>query len=132
MALFVSIPVIAHEALLIDSVVKIYVTKSVYDYDNPWRLNGAYRASGTGFVIPGNRIMTNAHVVSDYRNIQVRKNGEAMRWFANLVAISHDVDLALLQLIDKESESFFQDVNPMIFGRDPELQEEVLVLGFPW
>jgi S1-C subfamily serine protease len=33
-------------------------------WDAPWRFDSVRRSSGTGFVIKGKKIMTNAHVVS--------------------------------------------------------------------
>ena len=42
-------------------------------WDAPWRFEAVHRAGGTGFVIKGKRIMTNAHVVSWARQVIVRR-----------------------------------------------------------
>ena len=62
-----------------DSVVKIYVTQNRPDYDVPWNLTAPETVSGSGCVIRGNRILTNAHVVSDQTFVQVRLHGRPDR-----------------------------------------------------
>jgi hypothetical protein len=47
-------------------------------------------------VIPGHRILTNAHVVSDSTFIQVRRYGESERVPARVLYVSDEADLALL------------------------------------
>lgn len=56
-----------------DAVVKIFVASNAMDYYRPWQSTGNNFSSGTGCVIGGNRILTNAHVVNDQTFIQVKK-----------------------------------------------------------
>ncbi len=51
------------------SLVRISVTESDPDYKAPWNSGGIQRGLGAGFVIEGDRIMTNAHVVSNSRYV---------------------------------------------------------------
>ena len=111
-----------------DAIVKIYTVADTPDYHNPWRMQGAYRAYGSGCIISGNRILTNAHVVANQTFIQVRLHGDAKRYNAAVQQISHDADLALLTV---EDEAFFEGVTPLEFGELPETQDEVIVYGFP-
>ena len=60
-----------------DSVVKIFVDRRAADYVQPWQMQQQESVSGSGFLIDENRILTNAHVVADDINIQVRKPGDA-------------------------------------------------------
>jgi hypothetical protein len=46
-----------------NSIIKIFATSTAYDYDYPWSVSGVENATGSGCLIPGNRILTNAHVV---------------------------------------------------------------------
>src|SRR5271163_594297 len=46
-----------------DSVVKISATMRYPDFTHPWTKRSVQEASGTGVVIDGKRILTNAHVV---------------------------------------------------------------------
>jgi S1-C subfamily serine protease len=108
--------------------VKIYCVQNEPDYDNPWNMRGPETFSGSGCVIAGNRILTNAHVVSNHTFIMVRLHGQSEKHQANLIAISHDADLALLGV---EDPAFFKGVKPLKFGSLPEIEQEVIVCGFP-
>jgi S1-C subfamily serine protease len=111
-----------------DSMVKIYAVENRPDYDNPWNMKGPEAASGSGCVIAGNRILTNAHVVSDQTFIQVRLHGRAKKYPARVIAVSHEADLALLTVNEP---SFFHGAKPLAFGQLPQVEQEVVVYGFP-
>jgi len=46
---------------LTNAVVKIFVTKNKMDYYRPWQSKGIKASGGSGAIIEGNRILTNAH-----------------------------------------------------------------------
>ncbi len=110
------------------SVVKIYTVMTKSDYAKPWDKDSPEIISGSGSVINGNRILTNAHVVSDQTLIQVRRFGQAKKHKARIVAVSHEADLALLAVDDH---NFFKGIKPLPLGDLPEIQQEVIVYGFP-
>lgn len=86
---------------------------------------------GSGCVIlhQGQRcLLTNAHVVADASYVEVRKAGNAKKFFAERLKIAHECDLALLGV---EDEDFWSDVSPLNFGSMPSLQDEVSVVGYP-
>jgi S1-C subfamily serine protease len=112
-----------------DAIVKIYTVTNSPDYFNPWMMLGPKSGGGSGCIIEGNKILTNAHVVADHTFIQVRRYGQAERYKAKVLNVSHDADLALLTVEDK---TFFSDVTPLKFGELAETQQEVLVYGFPF
>src|SRR5690348_15395613 len=56
------------------AIIYIEVTTQRGDWFSPWQPQRAAQASGSGFLISKNRVMTNAHVVSDARQIIVRRN----------------------------------------------------------
>jgi hypothetical protein len=58
------------------SLVRITATSVDPDYKAPWNAGGLQRGVGAGFVISGNRIMTNAHVVANSRYITVERDGD--------------------------------------------------------
>ena len=62
-----------------DSMVKIYSVQNSPDYNNPWNMAGPEPVSGSGCIIEGNRILTNAHVISDQTFIQVRLHGHSKK-----------------------------------------------------
>jgi S1-C subfamily serine protease len=108
--------------------VKIYTVRTQPNYFNPWDMYSPAATTGSGCVIAGNLILTNAHVVSDQTFIQVRLHGRSERHRAQVVAVSHEADLALLTVPDT---SFFEGVTPLPFGDLPDVQEDVVVYGFP-
>ena len=111
-----------------NAVVKIFPISNAPDYWNPWSMRGPVAGTGTGSVISGRRILTNAHVVGNQTFIQVRRNGDPRRYQARVLFVSHEADLALLTVDD---ETFFDGIEPLDFGDLPEAQDEVLVYGFP-
>src|ERR1700730_15772872 len=58
------------------SLVRITATSVEPDYKAPWNAGGLERGVGAGFVINGNRILTNAHVVANSRYITVERDGD--------------------------------------------------------
>ena len=81
-----------------------------------------------GFVIPGRKIITNAHVVADHTFVLVRKHGSPTKYRAEVQAVGHECDLALLLV---ESQDFWEGMNFLELGDIPSLQQAVAVVGYP-
>lgn len=92
----------AGQAGLQDAIVKVFTTSRTYDYDSPWQASGVENATGSGCIISGRRILTNAHVVSNATYIEVQRYGDPDKYTATVLAVSHEADLALLQ-VDKKA-----------------------------
>ena len=110
-----------------DSIVKIYTVFKTPSYDTPWN-SRVQRASGSGVVIEGNRILTNAHVVANTTFLEVKRNGDTKKYRAKVEFVSHQVDLAIIKIIDKK---FFDNVKALKFGKRPKKEQKVAVYGFP-
>lgn len=112
-----------------ESVVKIYTTSKEYDYSVPWAPPSVVRSSGSGFIIEGNQILTNAHVVSDATFIEIHTGRSKRRYEARVKMIGHDCDLALLVVDDPK---FFVGKTPLEISDQVLLQEkEVQAYGYP-
>ena len=109
------------------SIVKIYTVSKSTNYLEPWN-SSVGRSSGSGSIISGNRILTNAHVVANETFIEVKKYGDTKRYQARVLEVSHDTDLALLEVEDKD---FFKGTIPLTFGILPKIQDKVTVYGYP-
>ena len=85
-------------------------------------------ATGSGAIIGGKRILTNAHVVANHTFIEVERYGQRKRYIDKVKFISHQADLALLEV---EDEAFFDGVVPLTFGGLPQIEQKVVVYGYP-
>lgn len=111
-----------------EAIVKVYAVYNSPDYFNPWSMKGPRTRTGSGAIIQDGLILTNAHIVSDVTFLQVRRYGETIRYQAQVAAVLHQGDLALLSIDDP---AFGQGVKPLDFGDLPETHTEVAVYGFP-
>ncbi len=109
------------------SIVKIFTVYQTFSYLEPWN-ESVGRATGSGCIVEGNRILTNAHVVANRTYLEVQKYGERKRHRARVLFVSHQADLALLTV---EDEHFFDGVRPLTFDALPYIRQEVAVYGFP-
>jgi S1-C subfamily serine protease len=110
------------------SLVRITATAVDPDYRAPWNAGGLQRGVGAGFVISGNRIMTNAHVVANSRYITVERDGDPNKYPATVQFIANDCDLALITV---PAPDFFKNMLPLKFGGIPALESTVSAYGYP-
>jgi len=112
-----------------DSVVKVQVYSARYDYQAPWRISPVRASSGTGFLIEGRRIVTNAHVVGDAKQILVKRHHVANPFVARVEAVGNDCDLAVLRVDDPK---FHEGLTALKVGRGlPPRKSEVTTYGYP-
>lgn len=117
------------DAVPTDSVVKILVSVRSPDPLHPWTKQSPREASGTGVVIEGKRVLTNAHVVTYASQIFIETSESGDKHVATVESIGPGIDLAVLKL---EDESFFDKRPPIPRGHDlPAVKDAVLVYGFP-
>ena len=110
------------------SVLRVEVATQVPDYATPWNSGRFSGGIGTGFIIGKNRILTNAHVVSNERRILITVHGSPVKYPAKIDFIAHDCDLALLSV---ENFKDFDAFPAFEFGEVPSLESQVRVIGYP-
>jgi S1-C subfamily serine protease len=110
------------------SVVQIITGFQEPNWSAPWIFDTPHFASGTGFLIDGNRILTNAHVVAWTKQLLVRKYHDPQKYIATVEFVAHDIDLAILRVDDP---AFYQDMKPLALGTLPEVRSQVVTYGFP-
>lgn len=71
---------------LLNGVVRIYCTHSQPNFGMPWQRMKQEFSTSTGFVIDGNRILTNAHAVEYGSLIQVKKRSSEKKYVASVIA----------------------------------------------
>ena len=75
--LLISVNLFANENVE-DSIVKIFAVSKIPDYFTPWNSN-VKRSHGSGAIIKGKRILTNAHVVANETFLEVKRHGDTTR-----------------------------------------------------
>jgi len=128
--LIISLQLIAKDSsedITKQAIVKIYTVSKIPNYLEPWS-SSIRRSSGSGAIISGNRILTNAHVVANNTFIEVQRYGERKLYLAKVISVSHQADMALLEVDDKR---FFEGTTPLKLGLLPSIEQKIVVYGFP-
>src|SRR4051812_27418920 len=112
-----------------DAVVKVAATHRFPNPIRPWTKQAPAETMGTGVVIPGNRILTCAHLVTYARDVTVQGRDGGRRVDAKIEAIGQGIDLAVLTPNDPD---FLTKRLPLPRATDlPEVMAPVLVYGYP-
>ncbi len=119
----------AHAAGSADSVVKVFTQMRLPNPVRPWTKQNPVEVMGSGVVIEGKRILTNAHLVLYADEIFVQGGQGGDRVEAKVVAVGPGIDLAVLTL---EDEIILRQAaaNPRA-SKLPEITSRVAVQGFP-
>ncbi len=110
------------------SVVRLTNTSQRADWRTPWNPGRIAVATGSGFVVEGGRILTNAHVVADSRNLVFHLHGDAVPHDARIVAIGHDCDLALVEPVEA---GLLDGLRALPLGEMPRMGQDVTTFGYP-
>lgn len=112
-----------------DSVVKIEVTERRPNLARPWSKRSPGKSSGSGVMISGGRLLTNAHVVKNASQIEVQPSGSSAKHSAHVIAVAPSIDLAVLEFDDASIADAIPpvEIEPAL----PELRQDVTVLGYP-
>ena len=112
-----------------NSVVKIFSTVRYPDPYQPWTKQPPADVTGSGVVIEGRRILSNAHVVNYASQVQIQANQAGDKISATVEFIAPGIDLAVLKLDD---EKFFDTHPALALARTlPGVKDVVLTYGYP-
>lgn len=110
-------------------VVRVFATSQDPDFDGPWQARTPSNSTGSAVVIGPRLLLTGAHVVANATFLQIQKLSHPDKAIARVKAVSHDCDLALLEVQDPPD--FLDDIEPAELGEMPRLRDEVAVVGYP-
>ncbi|MCX5743578.1 MAG: serine protease [Proteobacteria bacterium] len=110
-------------------VIRVFATSQDPDFDGPWQARTPMNSTGSAVVIGKGLMLTGAHVVANATFLQVQKQSHPDKAIARVRAVSHDCDLALLEVV--EPADFLADIEPAELGPMPRLRDEVAVVGYP-
>ncbi|KFM29273.1 Protease Do-like 9 [Auxenochlorella protothecoides] len=134
---------------VMDAVCKVFCVHTEPDMSLPWQRKRQYSSTSSGFVIAlegdrfgGKYLLTNAHSVENHsqarfgggggeterRHVKVKRRDDDSKFLAKVLAIGTECDIALLTVEDPE---FWKDVEPVVLGPLPQLQDSVFVVGYP-
>ncbi|CAN7612137.1 trypsin-like peptidase domain-containing protein [Massilia sp. LjRoot122] len=112
-----------------NSVVKIFATVRRPDPYKPWAKQSPANVTGSGVIIEGKRILTNAHVVGYASQVEVQASQSGDKVSAKVIALARGLDLAVLEL---EDPSFFDKRPPVQRAAVlPDVREAVFAYGYP-
>lgn len=112
-----------------NSVVKVFATVRRPNPYQPWAKGTPEDQTGSGVVIEGRRILTNAHVVEYANQVQIQANQAGDKISATVEYIAPGIDLAVLKLDD---ETFFDTHPPLARATTlPGIKDVVLAYGYP-
>ncbi|QOY94856.1 trypsin-like peptidase domain-containing protein [Massilia sp. UMI-21] len=112
-----------------NSVVKIFATVRRPDPYKPWIKQSPVNVTGSGVIIEGKRILTNAHVVGYASQVEVQASQSGDKVSARVIALARGLDLAVLELDDP---SFFDKRPPVRRAAVlPDVREAVFAYGYP-
>ncbi len=112
-----------------DSVVRVFATLRYPNATRPWVKQNPVEVMGTGVVIEGKRILTNAHVVYYATEVKIQGRHGGDRFDARVATIGPSIDLATLTVDD---DTFFEKRLPIPrAAKRPGPNSAVSLLGFP-
>jgi S1-C subfamily serine protease len=109
-------------------VIRVFATSQDPDFDGPWQARTPSNSTGSAVVIGPGLLLTGAHVIANATFLQVQKPSHPDKAIARVRAVSHDCDLALLEVVEP---GFLDDIEPAELGPMPKLRDEVAVVGYP-
>ena len=123
-----SVTAVAQPSEVRKSLARITTTAQDANYRIPWLPGQTGGGTGTGWVVSKDRLLTNAHVVSNARFMTVERENDPKKYIATVEHVAHDCDLALLKV---EEPGFFKGTKPLAIGGIPEIESTVTVFGYP-
>src|SRR6202022_2933952 len=90
--------------------VRVNSTNQQYDFFRPWNKKAPFNRRGIGAVIDGNEVVVAAELVANSNFIELEKPESGERTSAQVVAIDHETNLALLR---PNEERFLQTLQPL-------------------
>jgi S1-C subfamily serine protease len=111
------------------AVVKVLANVRYPNPLKPWTNGNPVDVLGSGTVIDGKCILTNAHLVLYATDVQVQPRRGGTKTEAKVEAVAPDMDLAVLSVKD---DTFFRQCPPLRrTTKLPRVQDAVAVYGFP-
>ncbi|MEI1279562.1 serine protease [Leptospira venezuelensis] len=106
------------------SIVQVKISYQEPDYFNPWKKKNPKVRRGVGIVVPGEKILLPAHLLTHSTLIEVKKHSSYAETKAIVSRQDSESDLALLKI---EEENFFKDLIPFEFQKEIDYPRQVSI-----
>jgi S1-C subfamily serine protease len=93
----------AQGRLVHSCIVKLIVQRVEPNYAEPWRCKSQVSSSGTGFLMSGRRVITNAHVIRNSTHVRARRSVSPVMFSCTVEWVSIPLDLAVLSVNDVDA-----------------------------
>jgi S1-C subfamily serine protease len=111
------------------SVVRVFAVQRLPDLFKPWNKKEPHEVAGSGFIVEGDRVLTNAHLVLYAKQIYLQPYESSERFPAKVVRMASGLDMAVLVPDDP---TFFRERPALSFAADlPDVKDAVIVYGYP-
>lgn len=111
-----------HDDRYEDSVVKLAVSKQIFDASVPWQPGEVSQQVHLGVVLSSERVLTTAFAVADANYIEMTLFGESVRWEMQVLFVDWESNLALLRAVKPDA---FKGLKPVTLGEDLRIDDKV-------
>ena len=100
---------------LIQSLIRVNVTRQNYNFHQPWQQGSPSSHTGIGVVMEGPRILLTSQMMANHRYVELEKLVTGEKGRAEVEVIDYEANLALLRPQDPD---FLKDMRPLEFTID--------------
>ena len=108
------------------SVVRVSATNQGYNFLRPWEKMNPIGRKGLGALLEGNKVLVTAELVVDNTYIELEKADTGRKVPARIVGLDYEVNLALLEAEDPETD-FFDGMAPLKISDAVEVGDQLEV-----
>lgn len=116
------------------AIIKVHSITSPPDRIQPWQHLNQRQGTGSGFILSGGMILTNAHIIADSVFVTVTKHNSGIHYQAEVLHVGHECDIAMIRVLDErfyDASSDSESPTELELGDTPDLQDTVTVIGYP-
>lgn len=109
------------------SLVRINSTIQTWSASQPWDKSAPAKRRALGILLSDNRVLTTAEMATNVTYIELENADSTRRLPAKVVAIDYEVNLALLEPDNGDTEDFFKELHPIKLGDPAKIGDKVEV-----
>ena len=98
------------------SVIRVNTTMQAFNLIQPWEKGAASTRLGLGAVLPNNKVLVTAQMVTDATYIELEKPDSSEKTSARVLTVDYEANLAILEPTDNKS--FLLDREPFLMNEE--------------